>query len=493
MKKSKKICDFKKYVILITLLLPIYNVLAMEITTNITEITVYTSNTDNIYFNIYNNETEPLYNIHLSSSNSDLTFLNNDFNISVNETISIKGVLDTSTKYSNSTTISMIFFRKSPIVLTPENKNVTINNINYQPNEIELIKDASILWTNLDTIKHTVTSSLFDVDLEQAQTFSFLFNTIGIYPYYDKHTMYTGNIVVKDINGNDLIHDPRDDKLFYININSILVETELFLNFVDITNFSIEYNSQIDSVLSISNNGSLASLKTKLTSIPNWLTFGKNDFVVESGKTSFISYTISPTILNVNDTNKNYNIIITMSSDNSLVKYYNISVYIPLATNLSLNSSISKLFNQTLSDDFLIALFNTICTAHPDYTYCKQKIVEKIIYQSPPVPYNFTYDQVDNLMRKYEGISILIERGYKDNKKLVDSIKSDTELTRNASLNTEIKVSSLQDDTNFNKKEIGQYKNLMIFVILIIIFSLLIYIGIRSWKKNIDYKMQYHT
>ena len=64
---------------------------------------------------------------------------------------------------------------------------VNIQNFAFVPANVTICQGATVRWTNLDTVQHTSTSDTGVWDsglLSQNQSFSFTFNTIGVYPYH---------------------------------------------------------------------------------------------------------------------------------------------------------------------------------------------------------------------------------------------------------------------------------------------------------------------
>jgi plastocyanin len=80
----------------------------------------------------------------------------------------------------------------------------------YIPREIAVSIDTTVVWTNMDTVGHTVTSgnpggsntgSLFDSNfplMENGETFEYTFDTVGEYPYFCQvHPWMVGKVIVK--------------------------------------------------------------------------------------------------------------------------------------------------------------------------------------------------------------------------------------------------------------------------------------------------------
>jgi len=82
----------------------------------------------------------------------------------------------------------------------PGTNNVTIQNMAFSPATITVTAGATVKWTNMDAIAHTVTSDtpLFDSgSLSTNGVYSYTFTTAGTYNYHCTfHSMMTGKVIV---------------------------------------------------------------------------------------------------------------------------------------------------------------------------------------------------------------------------------------------------------------------------------------------------------
>ena len=83
---------------------------------------------------------------------------------------------------------------------TPVTAQVTLSNFAFSPTTVVLPVGSTVIWTNKDSVTHTVTSNsgLFDSgNLAQGKTFSFTFNQAGTFQYLcNLHPSMTGKITV---------------------------------------------------------------------------------------------------------------------------------------------------------------------------------------------------------------------------------------------------------------------------------------------------------
>ncbi len=89
----------------------------------------------------------------------------------------------------------------NPQTLAQQNFYISIDDSGYVPNTLFIPLGSIVTWTNHGTTAHTVTSQQigkFDsLTLAPGASFSFTFNTPGIYPYWDRmNTQHTGQITV---------------------------------------------------------------------------------------------------------------------------------------------------------------------------------------------------------------------------------------------------------------------------------------------------------
>ncbi|MHB9033589.1 MAG: cupredoxin domain-containing protein [Anaerolineae bacterium] len=83
--------------------------------------------------------------------------------------------------------------------------NVEMKNIQYVPAELTVKAGTTVVWTNKDSVAHTVDSgtrdnptSLFKSgNVEPGKSFSYTFSTPGTYPYFcEPHQSMNGTITV---------------------------------------------------------------------------------------------------------------------------------------------------------------------------------------------------------------------------------------------------------------------------------------------------------
>jgi len=85
------------------------------------------------------------------------------------------------------------------VVTNPLNSFVvSIIGFSFKPSTITVPLGGTVVWTNLDPVTHTITSSRWDSgDLAMDQSYAFTFNTAGTFVYHDKYNPdVTGTVIV---------------------------------------------------------------------------------------------------------------------------------------------------------------------------------------------------------------------------------------------------------------------------------------------------------
>ena len=80
--------------------------------------------------------------------------------------------------------------------------NVVIQGFSFTPASVTIQQGATVIWTNKDSVTHTVTSDsgteLDSESLANGQTYTHTFTTPGTYIYYCKiHPSMKGTVIVE--------------------------------------------------------------------------------------------------------------------------------------------------------------------------------------------------------------------------------------------------------------------------------------------------------
>lgn len=467
-----------KLILLALLIIP--SVMALTIDPTSQSVELFTDKAENVFFNITNDRSEDIYYITLSSENEDIQFITNDFNLTKNQTKEIKLAIDTYTSYEEKSEIKIIYYLKSDVINDPTSETIDITSNKYEPNEIEVFSGSTITWTNTDTIKHSITSELFDEDLEPGESFPFTITNIGINNYYDKFTSLQGKIIVKDLIGQDYVHNPENDQAFNLNIKSKLVETEVKIDFLEKENFNISVNADEEAVLVIENIGGKTAEKVVLSSDFGWITFGLNEFYIAPGNKKYVPYTIMPIVTSSEETGKTHQITIFAKGENTFDANNSISVFVPYQEGVSLNDTAQQIFNQTFDEDFMISFHNIYCQALPESQYCKPEIVEKIVYQSQPLPYNHTQEDIHKTLIQQQEIRDEMSRSINTYHSEIETIKTDAQTASKNSAETKLIAEEIKKYIEETKKDDNTAFTVLMVLVILVFIGILGYFGIRK-------------
>lgn len=104
------------------------------------------------------------------------------------------------------------------VISTGAATDISIGNFVFEPADITVEPGTVVTWTNNNDIIHTTTSDAGVWDsgnLNPGETFSYLFNVLGDFPYHcTPHPFMTGNVTVMippsctcgEVNGDDMIN-----------------------------------------------------------------------------------------------------------------------------------------------------------------------------------------------------------------------------------------------------------------------------------------------
>lgn len=439
--------------------------------------TAYTFQEQKVNFTIRNNHNFDIFFINFSKLN-DFAFPSIN-NLSAGGNLSIQASILTTAAYNSQVSSLITYYYKTNISVDPVTKNITISSGGFLPQNVDLIKNSQIKWTNDDTLPHTVTSTLFDATLQPGESFSFTFTNTGNVSYFDRNTNLQGKISVIEPFDLQYVHVPANDVELNFSINSILVETNYTASLLSGNLYSVEYNKKRDGVLKITNTG-LTKLKNVQLSANQWISFSQNNFDLNASQDLFAVFTITPLVTNETETGRNYSLTITLNPVNALQTTLNLTVEIPLVSNVS--------FNQTTACDFFKEK-KDFCNSFPSSPFCATEPIIKEVpivkYESPPLPYNFTQDDIFQLTRKYLTIDDEMKKLNNFIKQEIDKIDNSTAVTK---INTEQSKNTIEELRIENEERKSLNKTLIVLMVVVIV--LLIAGGVIAYVILKVYKFQ---
>jgi len=370
-----------------------------------------------ITINVTNNHNFDIFNVKFSSVD--------DFNfpqiseIKVGESKLANIAVLSSTAYTKDINTIVSFEYKVEVTQNVTSQLVVINESGFNPPVVSIKQGGSINWTNEDTISHTVTSTLFDENLAPGSSFSFTFTDPQVLPYTDQINNYQGTVEVQNITEKELVHSSQYDKPLGIKITSILRETTISgLNFEN--EFTAPNGKVVSGALKLTNTGSKTAVNISLDMI--FATFNKNNFNIDPGQEEIVVYSIQPILDDSNDTNKTYNLTLDVIPLNADPLQFNITLFVPFEDQANITDGL---------DPDTAAYFQAkreFCEAFPDSKSCRLdpiiKEIEVPVYLDRPIPYNYSQNDINTMIRDYQTIKDQIQQMSNFFKKQTDDVAS---------------------------------------------------------------------
>lgn len=318
------------YVVFSVLLLSLISA-DVSISPNPLSVSVVVNHPNNYSFTITNNQSFDIVNVRFSNL-SMFTFPSN-ISLPKNTSKEITVLANTNQSFHGSiaSLVSYSYYVNLPEEVTTYEIEITSNGLNQT--FISIRDGDTIRWINSDTISHSLYSSIFGTITIPPNSSSIrTFNQLGTFHYYDTSfnifNNFNGDIQVVNRTLPQLVHNPNYDFPWTVNLDSSLNPTNLsFDNTED--NYTIDQNKNSKGLLTIRNTGSVTSEGVVVSSDSDWVTFDSNNFNLDSGQTNWVTYTITPLITSTDQTNKTYNITLSIKSFNSPQENTTISVFIP--------------------------------------------------------------------------------------------------------------------------------------------------------------------
>jgi len=282
--------------------------------------------------------------------------------------------------------VSFKYFVDLPEEVTTYEINITPEGFN--PDYIIIRQGDSIKWNNNDDISHRVFSE-FDYQVPVNSSVTHTFDSIETVNYYDPDwnwiSGFSGTIEVINRSSLEKAHNPNYDINWVINLDSNLNPTNLTI-MNSKSEYTIEYGKFKRGLLTIMNNGSETAEVVEIRSDSDWISFEKNNFDINIGEEEWIEYTITPIILDTNQTDKNYTLQIKIKASNSEEYIKTISVFVPY----------KEVLNELGESD--VATINWLekvfCPKFPTSFLCNQSVGQggnnSVIYRDVEVPINIS-------------------------------------------------------------------------------------------------------
>jgi len=354
--------------------------------------------------------------------------------------------------------------------------NISITDINYNPNYLVVRRGDTVRWTNDDDIKHTITSATFDYEILPNQSRDIQFNQIGEVNYQDLILFYAGKIVVINESTDEKVHNPIYDKNWRINLEVALNPTNLSIS-NNQNNYTIESSGSKEGILTLTNNGNEIAERIVLSANPSWVVFDENNFNLQKGENNFVTYHINPLITKTSDTNITHKLNISIKGSNINETILSIDVFIPYN---------SKFEDISTSEGFLV-FYERYCQSNPNLLICNNTIQQTSINSSGvrdiEIPINLTATEVYAMLKRIQRIEDGSERTNNEFKKLTDYL-SEAFPEFGSTLNESVQLQKENQESAIDKGRAGW----IIFIFLTIcgcIVTIAITIKKRRYRTSI--------
>jgi len=357
---------------------------------------------------VFNNGTEPIYNVTLSP----IPFTN--FSqipvLEINQSAQIHGNVSPSQALPLTTYATVMRFHYA-IPLTQENQivNILVNESGFFPNNITVYQNDTLNFTNVGNDTHTVTALdlSFSHSLLPNESVQKRFESSGILDIFDQTTLFAGKINIQNLGFVTYVHDSAFDKAFAVSYKFNQPPTSLQLSLFS-DSFDLEYDQQEVSVLKVTNIGSIPAYNVKVSG--SWFDIANSSIPqLNAGKDLISFFAVSPNITKDNQTGITHSRIISAIADNAPQVNYNVSIYIkPHNFSTSQPTNTSQYIINLLTPEQLEAFCrqfpercpqtnNTVIQYQPRILYpqINESDVESLITIVPD-----TLTRMDNLQRK---------------------------------------------------------------------------------------------
>ncbi len=381
----------------------------LVITPNTLTINGKVGETQNFIFDLWNTFDYEISDFQFTNTAG---FVWENLTIAPNETKTMHASITKLTSSFETINSEVSFKYKVDIPTQSQTHEVNITPSGFSPNYLIIRRGDSVKWNNIDSISRTATGSIFDYSISPNQSATFTFNLINEYFYQDINLFQTATIKVINESTDELINNPSNNKPLTINLEISLSPTTLE-NTLDEVGFIVDAVGSEDSLLTIENTGNETAQKVRLTSSNNWIKFDKDDFNIEVGKKSFITYSIEPIIITTNETDQNYSVDIIIKASNTEEYKKTINVFIPFNNN----------FDDINTNEGFFSFYTRYCQDKQHLLICNNSIQSSGDDGGTgdyTIQANLTAREVQEALRGKQGIIDSMQRNTNEMRRFID-------------------------------------------------------------------------
>jgi hypothetical protein len=346
-------------IVVFTIWISVANVSASGLRVNETSISVNKTygNDAPFSFTLYNDENFSFYNITFDTNSVTFPVI---AEIPSKNGIKVNAVLKSDVSTLSDIPIRGLYYNN----LGQQFKTYYINVTSVAPYvstcDISLVVGDSVVWNNkvLDpiTMENTAGVPIEGGIIQPGASLQNNFNVAGALNYRFKRSgfVFTPNCLITAVNSSGLVNNQLFDGKLKLNIN-LKYEDTIVTTYALTTNYTMDFNAEQQGIMSITNTGTKPAYNVKLNA--EWFSFSESDFTLNPGQTKGIVYTITPVIVNSNQTGQTY-VKQILTSGNFQTMSNSISIKINSANIGSGNNT---------DADYLIKVF---CPRYPNSTLC---------------------------------------------------------------------------------------------------------------------------
>jgi len=337
-------------------------------------------NNVNINFILTNSEPFTFYNITFETN--DVANMTKIPQLISGNSTNVTATIKTNTNFNG--TLNVIGFYEAKLGTSNTTKEVQVKyDTGITPCVFSIIKGDSVNWNNSANRNIVMKNSETNADitpLAAGTNYTQKFNEPLILNYYFswlgfKFTQICTLTVLNDVG---YITNPEHNANLNLSINVNYEPTTIQATFLE-TNYSVGVYTSEEGLFLVKNTGNKIAKKIHITN--SWFAFTPNDFDLDAGASRTVAYVINPIIQNTNQTDKNYDQIITLTGNFENINQH-INVFIPYA---DIDSG-----NYTNSDS-IISLIAKYCLENPNVAFCKSN--PTVIYKNGSEGDNMTQEQ----------------------------------------------------------------------------------------------------
>lgn len=254
-------------------------------------------------------------------------------NFSANSTVEYEFSVQTDSVFEDNFESIASFYYISDIAYEGVDVEVSITDHGFEPQNFTCFVNDKLIFRNTDSVGHTVTryplGSGFDDDVSPGGVLEKVVTEEGIVAFYDREYGYSAQWQASQHSTDTLTHNSDLDEKVYFRVRSVLKDSNFSVDFLDGTEFSVDWNGTVKGVMKITDYAANGLFGVSLSSDSGWVSFDRNNFDISPSDHEYVDFHIKPSgIEQSNQTGKVYPFKITVDSTNSPSESFDLQAYI---------------------------------------------------------------------------------------------------------------------------------------------------------------------